>query len=256
MGSTTEMWAREPGTRLQGSRGLDSSKLQSPCIVPRPEGGWRLFYIAIGPARPFTECQGYVLSAVAGADGVDFTKEEGVRLAPVPGRAHMSRRLIAPTVMACDGGWRMYLEARGPADELTVISSAFSADMLSWEHEDGFRLSHPTMGFGGPRIVSLPGGGGLRLYLFTSVYADDGPAGAGEGADPSRLEQGVMSATSADGLNFSLDPGWRLRGDVPLCDRAGRPYPSIGITAADVLPPALEVAPDETVILLHPLYMY
>jgi hypothetical protein len=36
------MWAREPGARLRGSRGLDSSKLQSPCIVPRPEGGWRL----------------------------------------------------------------------------------------------------------------------------------------------------------------------------------------------------------------------
>jgi hypothetical protein len=133
----------------------------------------------------------------------------------------------------------MYLEARGPAQELTVISSAFSADMISWEHEDGFRLSHPTMGFGGPRIVSLPGGG-LRLYLFTSVYTDDGPAGAGEGGDPTRLEQGVMSATSADGLEFSLDPGWRLRGDVPLRDRAGRPYPSNGITAADVLPPALE----------------
>ena len=82
----------------------------------------------------------------------------------------MSRRLIAPTVTPVEGGWRMYMEARGPADELTAIASAFSSDpdALEWEFEAGLRLTHPTMGFGGPRYTPLPGGGG-RLFLFASV---------------------------------------------------------------------------------------
>ena len=108
---------------------------------------------------------------------MDFTKDEGIRLAPVPGRPHMSRRLIAPTITPVEGGWRMYMEARGPADELTAIASAFSSDpdALEWEFEEGLRLTHPTMGFGGPRYTALPGGGG-RLFLFASVYTEEGPS--------------------------------------------------------------------------------
>ena len=108
---------------------------------------------------------------------MDFTKDEGIRLAPVPGRPHMSRRLIAPTITPVEGGWRMYMEARGPADELTAIASAFSSDpdALEWEFEAGLRLTHPTMGFGGPRYTPLPGGGG-RLFLFASVYTEEGPS--------------------------------------------------------------------------------
>ncbi len=81
-------WQKEPGPRLQGSRPLDSSKLQAPCIVRNPSGGYRLFYTAVGPGKPFGPCQGYLLSAVSD-DGLRFRTEPGIRVAEVvaPARA-------------------------------------------------------------------------------------------------------------------------------------------------------------------------
>ncbi|MDA1018102.1 MAG: hypothetical protein O3A00_27055 [Planctomycetota bacterium] len=136
-------WIKEDGPRLQGSRDLDSSRLQSPCIVRIPSGGYRLFYTAVGPAKPYPECQGYILSAVS-EDGLTFEKEPGIRLAPQPGIPHMSLRVISPLVTLCaDGRWRMYFESRGPASIPTVICSAISSDMLHWELKDGIRFQAP-----------------------------------------------------------------------------------------------------------------
>ena len=160
-------WIKEDGPRLQGSRDLDSSKLQSPCIVRLPSGGYRLFYTAIGPAKPYPDCQGYILSA-ASKDGLTFEKEPGVRLAPQPKIPHMSLRVISPSVAACsDGRWRMYFESRGPADIPTVICSAISSDMLHWELEEGIRFQAPG-GVGGVRYLALPNGRG-RYCCFESV---------------------------------------------------------------------------------------
>ena len=50
----SKYWEKETGPRLEGSRSLDSSKLQAPCITRIPSGGYRLFYTAVGPARPST----------------------------------------------------------------------------------------------------------------------------------------------------------------------------------------------------------
>ena len=123
----TQTWRKEAGPRLQGSRDLDSAKLQAPCIVALPSGGFRLFYTAVGPAKPFSTCQGYILSAVSD-DGLVFRTEPGIRLAPRPALPHMCLRLLAPTVTSCgDGRWRMYFESRGSADRPTVICSAVSA---------------------------------------------------------------------------------------------------------------------------------
>src|SRR5205823_2626549 len=74
-------------------------------------------------------------------DGLTFSTEPGIRLAPRPDLPHMSLRVLAPTVTRCaDGRWRMYFEARGPASRPTVICSAVSSDMLHWELEEGIRL--------------------------------------------------------------------------------------------------------------------
>src|SRR6188768_678609 len=103
-------WTRDDGPRLQGSHDLDSSKLQSPCVVRLPSGGYRLFYTAVGPAKPYPNCQGYILSAVS-KDGLTFQKEAGIRLAPQPKIPHMSLRVISPSVNSCaEGRWRMYFE--------------------------------------------------------------------------------------------------------------------------------------------------
>ena len=221
----THRWQKEPGPRLQGSRDLDSSKLQAPCIVRNPSGGFRLFYTAVGPAKPYPACQGYILSAVSD-DGLAFRTEPGIRVAPQRALPHMSLRVLAPTVAACDDGrWRMYFESRGAADLPTVICSAVSSDMLHWRLEEGIRLQGFD-GLGGPRYLQLPDGRG-RLYCCGSVSGAPGEAG-GEGV--SRV---VISAVTSDGLNFELEPGYRMRDNQSEYDAAG-------ITAAEVIAPAAD----------------
>jgi hypothetical protein len=215
-------WIKEEGPRLQGSRDLDSSKLQSPCIVRVPAGGYRLFYTAVGPAKPYPECQGYILSAVS-EDGLTFEKEPGIRLAPQPGILHMSLRVISPSVTQCaDGRWRMYFESRGPASIPTVICSAISSDMLHWELEEGIRFQS-SGGVGGVRYLALPDGRG-RLYCFESVH------GAGGLSHGPRISQRIVSAITADGLHFEKEPG------VRVLDQQSE-YDSSGITTGEVIAP-------------------
>lgn len=215
-------WIKEDGPRLQSSRDLDSSKLQSPCIVRLPSGGYRLFYTAVGPAKPFPDCQGYILSAVS-EDGLNFQKEPGIRLAPQPTIPHMSLRVISPSVtMRADGHWRMYFESRGPASIPTVICSAISSDMLNWELEEGIRWQAPG-GVGGVRYLALPDGRG-RFYCFESVY------GSGGLANGTRISQGIVSAITSDGLHFDREPDYRVR------DKQSE-YDSAGITTGEVIAP-------------------
>jgi hypothetical protein len=202
---------------------LDRSKLQAPCIVRDPNGGFRLFYTAVGPAKPFPACQGYILSAISD-DAMLFHTEPGIRLAPQPALPHMSLRVIAPTITHCaDGRWRMYFESRGLADQPTVICSAVSSDMLSWELEEGIRLQN-LGGVGGPRYLQLPDGRG-RLYCFGSEF---GPGGIASGQ---RISTSVISAITSDGLNFEFEPGYRMR------DKQAD-YDTAGISAAEVIPPS------------------
>ena len=214
----THRWEKEAGLRLQGSRPLDSSKLQAPCIVRNPSGGLRLFYTAVGPEKPYPACQGYLLSAIS-EDGLTFRTEPGIRLAPRPELPHLCLRMLAPTVTSCaDGRWRMYFEARGAADRPTVICSAVSGDMLDWELEDGIRLEN-SGGIGGPRYLPLPDGRG-RLYC----------CGSDPGSGDDQLPKGVISAISADGLNFEFEPGYRIQ------SMQGE-YDTGGVSAAEVIPP-------------------
>jgi hypothetical protein len=210
-----KIWRKEAGARIEGSRGLDRSKVQAPCITRAPEGGYRLFYTAVGPEKPFADCQGYILSAVS-QDGLRFEPEPGIRVAPDPALAHMALRVLAPSLTQLpDGRWRMYFEGRGRADRLTVIGSAISDDQLSWTVEDGIRLDG---GVGAPRFLPLGGVVG-RLYVFRAEYADG-----------KRIGTPVVSAITSDGLSFETEPGYRLR------DRTGG-LDSAGITAAEVITP-------------------
>jgi len=237
-----KIWRKEAGARIEGSRELDRAKVQAPCIMRAPEGGYRLFYTAVGPGKPFADCQGYVLSAVS-ADGLRFTPEPGIRVAPDPEMAHMSLRVLAPSLTQLpDGRWRMYFEGRGRADRPTVIGSAISDDQLHWRVEPGIRLDG---GVGAPRFLPLGDGSG-RLFVFRA-----------EVTDGKRVGTPVVSAITADGLNFALEPGFRLRDRTDGLDSAG-------ITAAEVIPPtrsgapwtmlysAWQDLPDGTVAPMHP----
>ena len=208
-------WHKEPCARITGNRGLDQFKVQAPGVVKlSPAGGFRLFYTAVGPDKPFADCQGYILSAVSD-NGRDFEPEPGIRVAPDPERQELSLRALAPSITSIAGGWRMYYEGRGPADQPTVIASAVSKDLLHWEVEPGVRVGG-RMGFGAPRFLQLSGDTG-RLYLFRR---NTGPPRANE----------VVSALTTDGLSFEIEPGVRM----PSCTGT---VDSAGLTAGEVVPP-------------------
>ena len=241
----TQRWQKERGARLVSSRPLDSAKLQAPGVIRTPAGQFRLFYTAVGPAKPFASCQGYILSAISD-DGLEFRKEPGIRLAPQPMLAHNSLRVLAPTIsQRAPDQWRMYFESRGPANHPPVICSAISDDMLHWELEEGIRFQQPG-GVGGPRFVTLPDGRG-RLYC-TGTEVDAGGQS---------LSQGVISAVTTDGLHFEIEPDYRRKAWQ-------FEYDSAGITAADVILPqaangkwfmvysAWQDVPPGTVVPLHP----
>ena len=196
--SITQNWKREDGPRIQGSRPLDNAKLLAPCITHNPDGGYRLFYTAVGPAKPFAECQGYILSAISD-DGLNFEPEPGIRLPAREDLPHMCRRALCCTIAELgDGRWRMYFESRGPADRPYVICSAISPDQLSWELEDGIRIE-AFEGLGGPRYLPLPDGRG-RIYCCAAVAGERGKS--------------VVSAVTTDGLNFDMEPDFRIHAEA------------------------------------------
>jgi predicted GH43/DUF377 family glycosyl hydrolase len=242
----SKYWEKETGPRLEGSRSLDSSKLQAPCITRIPHGGYRLFYTAVGPARPFPNCQGYILSAVSD-DGLTFKTEPGIRLAPQPDVPHMSHRVLAPSVTMCDKGrWRMFFESRGAADQPTVICSAVSLDMLNWEFEEGIRLQGIDS-LGGPRFLKFADGSG-RLHCFA------------EKVDKNRsckTTADIICADTSNGINFEMQTGFSFR-------QVQTEFDSMGITAAEVIAPTKvdedytmvysewQDVPAGTVVPLHP----
>ena len=200
-------WKKEEGWRLLGARSIDSAKSQAPGIVQLPGGGYRLFYTAVGPEKPFATCQGYILSAFS-LDGLAFVPDEGIRVAPQPELAHMALRVLAPSVAAYEGGWRMYFEARGDASLPTVIGSAVSKDMLVWELEQGIRLWGQSS-FRAPRYLASAG----RLYCCDTA--------------------GIISARTDNGLDFELEPGHLLQ-------PAGSELETGSYSAGEVVPPGDE----------------
>ena len=222
MNNRPSSWTRDPGVRIEGSNGLDLSKVQAPCVVHNPEGGYRLFYTAVGPDRPYASCQGYILSAVS-ENGTQFVKEPGIRLCPIPEISHMSLRVLSPTVvLLSDGRWRMYIEARGAVNRPPVITSATSTDQITWEHETGIRLSTKD-GVGGPRCVSRDNN--VRLLVCSDEYGAQGRATG------KRLHRNVISAVSTDGIYFVEEPGYCMTSRLGSVD-------DLDITAAQLVPPS------------------
>jgi len=131
--------------------------------------------------------------------------------------------VLAPSVTGTeDGRWRMYFEARGSADRPYAIGSAISSDQLRWQVEPEMRVQAYD-GVGGPRYLRLPDGGG-RIYCWAAEFDEEGPCYG------SKVANGIVSATSRDGLEFQLESGRRMLGGQSA-------IASGGITAAAVAPP-------------------
>lgn len=139
-----------------------------------------------------------ILSAIS-KDGLTFTKEQGVRISPGTG---FELQVCDPTIVnLLDGKIRMYYKGAnslnpGPGQSIHKIFSAISSDGLNFQKE-GIRIDSETNGDNGwasvPDAITLPDGR-VRIYYVTAA----------------KMQHGIGSAISSDGLNFVKEPGIRV----------------------------------------------
>lgn len=145
------------------------------------ESGWRAYVM-----------EGGSVNSYASADGVQWAPEPGTRML---GQHH--------ALVAIEGGWRMYYSTANDPD----VRSAVSPDGLDFTAEEGVRLAAggpgepDELGLIHPCVIALPGGG-WRMY-YDAVGAPDGPDDLGW--------NGIRSASSADGLLWTKDEGFRVQ---------------------------------------------
>lgn len=136
--------------------------------------------------------------------GTRWVKDSGVRI-DVPDDSGLWKALT-PNVVAAPGGFRMYYTLVGPGRDYGVtngsIMSAFSVDGERWTAEPGVRLGphgpHADLRVVCPDVIPLDEGG-YRMYV-------EGQPGTG----PAK----IVSARSADGLDWEPEPGLRFGDDV------------------------------------------
>jgi hypothetical protein len=122
--------------------------------------------------------------------------------------------VVSPRILALPGGgFRMYYSQILPRpgfpagandydNSSTRILSAFSSDGESWVPEPGIRLSPQEGGAGEFRVVSsevVPVGDGSKLRMYFECC---------EGSQA--VTNSIRSATSSDGLKWTMDPGVRV----------------------------------------------
>lgn len=185
-------------------------------IFELPDGGYRMFF-----STSIDSPQNGIGSAFS-TDGLTFTEEQGLRIsieqAGVDPRPALSVGEIVPTA---DGRYRMYFssmafEERDPEQDVEVIKSAVSSDLLTWEVEPGNRIGGdaPLSGSGEhPAAITNPDGSVTLFY-----------------GRPSN-EWGLYASTSLDGLNFTkeeflmprvLDSSFVLQPDGTIIGFVGR----------------------------------
>ena len=139
-----------------------------------------------------------ILSAIS-SDGLTFTKEQEIRISPGTG---FESYVCDPTIVNLpDGKMRMYYKGAnsqnaGPGQSIHKIYSAISSDGLTFQKE-GLRIDSETNGDNGwasvPDAIILPDGQ-VRIYYVTAA----------------KMEHGIGSAISSDGLNFVKEAGLRV----------------------------------------------
>jgi len=178
-------WTEEPGIRVAGS--------QHHAVVRLADGRLRLYHSASGPDG------GPILSAVS-EDGLEFTAEDGERLAPGDAGAPDAKAMIHPSVIRLpDGSFRMFYDAASePEGEFDLgwngIMSASSPDGLVWTKDAGFRVKAGKGGVSFADLVWSPfveyENGLWKLYFSVETES------------PGRV--GVYLAVSDDGLRFRV----------------------------------------------------
>lgn len=159
-------------------------------------------------------CSGDAILSSISRDGLTFTKEQGVRISPGTGNELI---VCDPTIVDLpDGKMRMYYKGAssmnpGPGQSVHKIYSAISSDGLTFQKE-GLRIDSETNGDNGwasvPDAIVLPDGR-VRIYYVTAA----------------KMEHGIGSAISADGLKFTKEAGIRVPNLVdPALTKIGDKY--------------------------------
>ena len=167
-------WETEEGIRI----GDGAWSYGTPRLIYLEDGRSRLyFHRYTHPLSYELNAGNHIISAIS-SDGLDFTIEEGVRIAQETARETFS--VYAPEVIRLgDGSYRMYYTqilphpgfaagANAYSNATTRILSALSTDGITWGPAPGVRLAPEQGGANGLRVVSADvvphPDGGLRDY--------------------------------------------------------------------------------------------
>jgi len=166
-----------------------------PTGVLLPDGRIRLFV--------YVENRGVWRAISTDATGTRFQVEGACQLIPDAGTNTMGIPWGEPRVVPIPGGLRMFYMQDGG------IASATSTDHIVWRQEPGLRITPQRAGVTATTtgsVVALAGGG-YRIYFSSLRSSPTGPATA------------MKSATSADMLNWTMDPGVRVGPGAPFVDQ-------------------------------------
>ena len=204
-------WVKDADIAIDSDGPLDSGRTLTPNVV-KMGGGYRMYYHGFGPDRPNPDSKGYILSAFS-TDAQRWEKEPGVRMdAGGEGAADF---IWSPDVIPLGNGrYRMYYEGKTEQEAGTkaAIVSATSDDGLTWEREPGVRLAAAGVSYLAPRCLHLDPAGSHRFRLYASAY----PYPDLQVRPGAFTNRNIVSAVSADGLSFALEPGIRVPQDRDL----------------------------------------
>lgn len=181
-------WEQESGNRLESFSPDATLRVLCPDVIPHPDGGYRMYFEASCLDRPSR-----VLSAVS-KDGLDWMPEPGIRMGDDV-FAYGSPRGVYDD----EGRTRLYFH-RAPyakeADSERRIMSAISDDGVDFTIERDAGIVQEgeleSLTVYAPEVIRIADGS-YRMYY------------AGWCTEP--IHGRILSATSADGLNWKKDPG-------------------------------------------------
>lgn len=182
----------EPGRRLDIKTSTDySSRIYNATPIPVP-GGYRMYLCG------FNGTNVRLLSAFS-PDLENWCIEPGRRLDIKASTAYSINTDVAHPIVLPGGGVRVYFTAY---DGTTYrILSAYSPDGFNFCVEPGRRLDIKASTIYDAYIYSV----GVLVYPNGSVRLYVGVA-----SSPNTGSYSIMSAYSPDGLNFCMEPGYRL----------------------------------------------
>lgn len=219
-------WVTEPGQRINVGQGNMTNYISAygttpfGSIIPNDvvrldDGSYRMYAQVFFFEDPASQLYAHniIISAIS-SDLINWMIEPGVRLDFKAGTAYHTNAIYSK-ILKVPGGWRIFFAAYNEYDmpwgyPMFRIHSAVSPDGLNFAVEPGQR-TYPSSGDGVGLMRAYPSNiittdkGFYRMYIVSRLTPVEPPA-------PGEASFYLRSATSEDGLNWTLDRGIRHRG--------------------------------------------